>query len=72
MVQVAKENVLAARDMYVQRFYFLRSEISRIVKREEQLGEEYEEEAMLALDEIENEIAGIDECLVVLKHLLCG
>ena len=70
MSLVDKENVLAAQYMYVKRIEFLRSEVSRIVNRGTQLGEAYEAETMTALDEIEEELQGIDECLELLKHML--
>jgi len=70
MSLINKENVLAAQLMYVNRIEFLRSEVSRIVNRGIQLGEVYEAETMSALDVIEEELTGIDECLSLLKHLL--
>ncbi len=70
MSLVNKENILAAQYMYVKRIEFLKEEVSKIVKRGMQLGEAYEPEIMSALDEIEKELEGIDECLAVLKHLL--
>lgn len=65
-----KENVLAAQYMYVKRIEFLRSEVSRVVSRGEQLGADHEAETMTALDKIEEELKGIDECLELLKHML--
>jgi len=70
MSLVDKENLLTAQYMYVQRIEFLRSEITRLVNRGMQLGKEYEDETMAALDEIEEELQGIDECLELLKHML--
>lgn len=70
MSLIDKENVLAAQLMYVQRIEFLRSEVTRIVNRGIQLGSDYESETMVALDEIEKELEGIDECLALLNHLL--
>ena len=69
-LMIDKENVLAAQLMYVQRIELLRSEVDRIVKRGLQLGADYEDETMTALDEIEKELEGIDECLALLNHLL--
>jgi len=70
MSLVDKENLLTAQYMYVTRIEFLRSEITRLVNRGMQLGKEYEDETMAALDEIEEELQGIDECLELLKHML--
>ena len=70
MSLVDKENVITAQLMYVQRIEYLRSEVSRIVNKGRELGAEHEEEIMSALDQIEDELQGIDECLLVLKHLL--
>ena len=70
MPLVDKENVLAAQLMYVDRIEFLRAEVSRVVNRGIQLGDDYEAETMFALDVIEDELKGIDDCLAVLKHLL--
>ncbi len=70
MSLVNKENVLAAQYMYVKRIEFLRSEVSRIINRGKQLGGAYESETLAALDEIEEELNGIDECLELLKHML--
>ena len=68
MSLIDKENVLAAQYMYLQRVDFLQSEISRIVNRGKQLGETYEIEAISALDEIEQELDGIDECLELIDE----
>ena len=65
-----KENVITAQYMYARRIEFLRSEVSRIVNRGKQLGEAHEAETMFALDEIERELNGIDECLELLKYML--
>ena len=70
MSLVDKENVITAQLMYVQRIEHLRSEVSRIVNKGMELGAEHEEEIMSELDQIEDELQGIDECLLVLKHLL--
>jgi archaellum component FlaC len=70
MTLIDKENVLTAQYMYVKRIEFLRSEVSRVVNRGIQLGEAYEEQTMSELDEIEEELQGIDECLELLKQLL--
>ena len=70
MSLIDKENVLAAQYMYVQRIEFLRSEVTRIVQQGEQLGQANEAEAMSALDAIEEELEGIDECLELLKYML--
>ena len=70
MPLIDKENILATQYMYVQRIEHLRTEVTRIVNRGLHLGEVYETETMFALDEIEKELEGIDECLEVLKHLL--
>ena len=70
MSLVNKENVLTAQYMYLKRIEFLKAEVSRVVSRGIQLGQAYEEETMFALDEIEKELSGIDECLEILKHLL--
>ncbi len=70
MSLIDKENVLAAQYMYIKRIEFLRSEVSRIVDKGIQLGQAYEMETMTALDKIDEELQGIDECLEVLKHLL--
>ena len=70
MPLIDKENILATQYMYVQRIEHLRTKVTRIVNRGLQLGEVYETETMFALDEIEKELEGIDECLEVLKHLL--
>ncbi len=66
---VEKQNVITAQHMYRERIRFLRSEVSRLVDRCIELGEDYESETMSALDEIEEELDGINECLVLLKHL---
>jgi len=70
MTLIDKENVLAAQYMYIKRIEFLRSEVSRVVDRGVQLGQAYEVETMTALDKIDEELQGIDECLEVLKYLL--
>jgi hypothetical protein len=67
---IDKENILAAQCMYVQRIDVLQAEISKIVTRGMQLGEDYEEETMSALDVIEEELDGINECLTLLNGLL--
>lgn len=72
MSLIDKENVLAAQYMYVQRLDVLRSEVSRVVNQGLQLGQVYETEALSALDEIEDELEGINECLAVLNHMLWG
>jgi hypothetical protein len=58
--------------MYLTRLEFLRSEVTRVVDRGLQLGKTHEEETMAALDEIEDELAGVEECIVLLNHLLWG
>lgn len=70
MSLIDKENILTAQYMYVNRIEFLRSEVSRIVNQGLQLGKDYEEQTMSELDNIEEELQGIDECLEVLKHML--
>jgi len=72
MSLIYRENVLTAQLMYLKRIEFLRSEVSRLVNKGEQLGQSSETEIMSALDEIENELEGIDECLELLKNLLRG
>ena len=67
---IDKENILAAQFMYVQRIEVLQAEISTIVERGMQLGEAYEQETMSALDTIEEELDGINECLTLLNCLL--
>jgi hypothetical protein len=67
---IDKENILAAQFMYVQRIDVLQAEITKIVARGMQLGEDYEEETMSALDVIEEELDGIKECLTLLNGLL--
>jgi len=72
MSLIYRENVLTAQLMYLKRIEFLRSEVSRLVNKGEQLGQSSETEIMSALDEIENDLEGIDECLELLKNLLRG
>jgi hypothetical protein len=69
MSLVNKENLLAAQLMYLNRIEFLRREVNRVVNKGLQLGEAHEQTTMAALDEIEKELEGIDECLTLLKHL---
>ncbi len=64
------ENILAAKKMYLRRIEFLQGEIQRLVKRGLQLGEDREVETMAALDEVEEELNGINDGLGVLNHLL--
>ncbi len=61
---------MAAQNLYQDRLHFLRSEIKRVVKTGRHMGKEYEEETMEALDWIEEEVDGIDECLRMLYYLL--
>ena len=68
LIQLA--NIRAAQNMYSQRVDFLRTEVSRIVHYGEQLGEAYQTETMGALNEIENELDGIDECLELLRKMI--
>lgn len=70
MSLVDKENILTAKHMYLQRIEFLQSEVQRLVNRGIQLGEDHEVETMAALDEVEEELNGINEGLDVLNHLL--
>ena len=72
MSLINRENVLAAQLMYLKRIETLRNEVSRVVNIGLQLGQEHEVETMSALDEIERELEGIDECLILLKNLLRG
>lgn len=67
---INKENIITAHSMYMRRIEALHSEISKIGDTGLQLGKSYKAEALAALDEIENELEGIDECLAILKHLL--
>lgn len=71
-VVLNKENILAAQDMYAARTRFLRSEVNRVVVQGIQLGDAYEGETMFALDDIEEELDGINECLTLLNYLLYG
>lgn len=72
MSLIEKENVLAAQRMYAKRMEFLGSEIKRIVNHGTQVGQSQEAEIMSALDNIEEELEGIDECLDLLNRLLWG
>jgi flagellin-like hook-associated protein FlgL len=69
MSLVNKENLLAAQHMYLNRIKTLQREVNRVVDKGLQLGEANAQTTMSALDEIEKELEGIDECLTVLKHL---
>jgi hypothetical protein len=70
MSLIDRNNVLSAQYMYFKRVEFLHSEVSRVVNRGIQLGQDYEAQTMSALDAIEEELEGINECLALLKHLL--
>ena len=72
MTLTPRENLLTAYALYLERLEFLRSEVKRVVSRGLQLGEAYEDETMAALNEIEDELAGVEECVVLLNHLLRG
>lgn len=70
MSLINKENLLAAQCMYKARLQFLQEEVQLVTQRGLALGEAHEAETMAALDAIEQELKGVDECLGVLKHLL--
>ncbi len=72
MSLVHRENILAAKNMYLQRIEFLQGEIQRLVNRGIQLGQDHEVETMEALDDVEEELDGINDGLGVLNHLLKG
>ena len=70
MSLIDKENILVAQYMYASRIDFLNAELSKVVNRGLELGKDHEIETMAALDELEEELKGIDECLELLRHLL--
>ena len=69
MPSVPQENLAAARHLYRKRIKTLQIAMTRVVEQGIFLGEAFESETMLALDEIEKEVDSIQECLCVLDHL---
>lgn len=70
MSLIDKENILTAKYMYLKRIEFLQTEVRRLVKQGKKLGVTHEKKTMASLDEVEEELNGINEGLDVLNHLL--
>ena len=72
MITISKENIQAAQDLYVSRIKALKPEVEEIANRGRLLGQEYEQETMSALNELDKELDGLQEGLLVLQYLLRG
>ena len=70
MSLITEENILTAQYMYYQRLDVLKARVQQVVEQGLSWGEEHEEKTTAALNEIEEEVNGVEECIMLLNRLL--